>query len=36
VAFKKWKVFLQGMERPFMIKMDCKNLIGFLTIKDLN
>jgi hypothetical protein len=29
-------VFLQGTIKPFIIKMDYKNLIGFLTTKELN
>jgi len=36
VVFKKWRVFLQGMIELFIIKIDYKNLIGFLTIKELN
>jgi hypothetical protein len=33
---KKWRVFLQGTIEPFIIKTDYKNLIGFLTTKELN
>jgi len=36
VVFKKWRAFLQGIIEPFIVKMDYKNLIGFLTIKELN
>jgi len=35
-ALKKWRAFLQGIEKPFMVKMDYKNLTGFLIIKELN
>jgi len=35
-VFKEWKVFLQGIIELFMVKIDYKNLIGFLTIKELN
>jgi hypothetical protein len=35
-ALKKWRVFLQGTIELFIIKMDYKNLTGFLTIKELN
>jgi len=35
-ALKEWRAFLQGIEKPFMVKIDYKNLIGFLTIKELN
>jgi len=35
-ALKKWRVFLQGIEKPFIVKMDYKNLMGFLIIKELN
>ena len=36
VVLKKQKVFLQGTIKPFIIKMDYKNLTGFLIIKELN
>jgi len=36
IALKKWRVFLQGIEKPFIVKTDYKNLIGFLIIKELN
>jgi purine nucleoside permease len=29
-------VFLQGTIKPFIIKIDYKNLTGFLTTKELN
>ena len=35
-ALKEQRAFLQGIEKPFMVKMDYKNLIGFLIIKELN
>jgi hypothetical protein len=35
-VLKKWRVFLQGTIKPFIIKTDYKNLIGFLTTKELN
>jgi hypothetical protein len=35
-VLKEWRVFLQGTIEPFIIKMDYKNLTGFLTIKELN
>jgi len=35
-ALKKWRAFLQGIEKPFIVKTDYKNLISFLTIKELN
>jgi len=36
MAFKKWRVFLQRTIKPFIIKIDYKNLINFLTTKELN
>ena len=33
---KKWRAFLQGTIDLFIVKMDYKNLTGFLTIKELN
>jgi hypothetical protein len=33
---KEWRVFLQGTTELFIIKMDHKNLMGFLTTKELN
>ena len=35
-ALKEWRAFLQGTLEPFTIKTDYKNLMGFLTIKELN
>ena len=35
-ALKEQRVFLQGTTKSFIIKIDYKNLIGFLTIKELN
>jgi RNase H-like domain found in reverse transcriptase len=35
-ALKKWRVFLQRTTELFIVKMDYKNLIGFLTTKELN
>ena len=35
-AFKEWRAFLQGIIELFIIKIDYKNLIGFLIIKELN
>jgi len=35
-VFKEWRVFLQGIIELFIVKIDYKNLIGFLTIKELN
>jgi RNase H-like domain found in reverse transcriptase len=36
IALKEWRVFLQGTEKPFIVKTDYKNLMGFLIIKELN
>jgi len=36
VALKEWRVFLQGIIELFIVKTDHKNLIGFLTMKELN
>src|SRR6266571_7864096 len=36
VAFKEWRVFLQGIIKPFIIKTDHRNLISFLITKELN
>jgi hypothetical protein len=33
---KKWRAFLQGTIKPFIIKIYYKNLMGFLTTKELN
>ena len=35
-VLKKWRAFLQGTIEPFVVKIDYKNLTGFLTIKELN
>ena len=35
-ALKKWRAFLQGTTKPFIVKTDYKNLTGFLTTKKLN
>ena len=35
-VFKKQRVFLQSIIKLFIVKTDHKNLIGFLTIKELN
>jgi len=36
IALKKWRVFLQSIKELFMVKTDHKNLISFLTTKELN
>ena len=36
IALKEWRVFLQGTVKLFTVKMDYKNLTGFLTTKELN
>ena len=35
-VLKKWRVFLYGIKELFLVKMDYKNLIAFLTTKELN
>ena len=35
-ALKEQRVFLQGIEKPFIVKTDYKNLTGFLMTKELN
>jgi capsular polysaccharide biosynthesis protein len=35
-VLKKWRVFLQGIIKLFIVKTDYKNLTRFLTIKELN
>jgi hypothetical protein len=35
-ALKKWRIFLQRTTELFIIKIDYKNLTGFLTTKELN
>ena len=36
VVFKEWRVFLQGTLELFIVKIDHKNLTGFLITKELN
>jgi hypothetical protein len=36
IVLKEWRAFLQGTIELFIIKIDYKNLIGFLTTKELN
>ena len=35
-VLKEWKAFLQKITEPFVVKIDYKNLTGFLTTKELN
>ena len=35
-VLKKWRAFLQGTEKPFIVKTNYKNLISFLITKELN
>jgi hypothetical protein len=35
-VLKEWRVFLQGTIKLFIVKTDYKNLMGFLTTKELN
>ena len=35
-VLKEWRAFLQETIEPFIVKTDYKNLIGFLTTKELN
>ena len=35
-ALKKWRAFLYSIIELFRVITDYKNLVGFLTIKDLN
>jgi hypothetical protein len=35
-VLKEWRVFLQGTIELFIVKTDYKNLMGFLTTKELN
>ena len=35
-VLKKWRAFLQGIIELFIVKTDYKNLIRFLTTKELN
>ena len=36
MVLKKYKVFLQEITEPFIVKINYKNLTGFLTIKELS
>jgi len=36
IALKEWRAFLQSTKKLFMVKTDHKNLISFLTTKELN
>jgi len=36
IVLKEWRVFLQSIKEPFMVKIDYKNLTSFLTTKELN
>jgi len=36
IVLKKWRAFLQDTKESFMVKIDHKNLISFLTTKELN
>ncbi len=36
IVLKEWRVFLQGIIKPFIIKIDYKNLTEFIIIKELN
>ena len=36
IVLKEWRAFLQGITELFIIKIDYKNLIGFLITKELN
>jgi hypothetical protein len=36
IVLKEWRVFLQGTTELFIIKINYKNLMGFLTTKELN
>ena len=35
-ALKEWRAFLQRTVKLFIVKIDHKNLTGFLIIKELN
>ena len=35
-ALKKWKAFLYSIIKPFRVIIDYKNLVRFLTTKELN
>ena len=36
IVLKEWKAFLYNIIKLFRVVIDYKNLIGFLTIKELN
>ena len=36
IVFKEWKAFLHNIMELFKVITDYKNLVGFLTIKELN
>ena len=36
IVLKEWRAFLQKIIELFVVKIDYKNLTGFLTIKELN
>ena len=36
IVLKEWRAFLQETTKPFIIKINYKNLTGFLTTKELN
>jgi len=36
IALKEWRVFLQSIKEPFVVKTDYKNLTSFLITKELN
>ena len=35
IAFKTWRVYLEGAKHTILMKMDHKNLTFFITIKEL-
>ena len=35
-VLKEWRAFLQEIKELFTVKTDYKNLVGFLTTKELN
>ena len=36
IVLKEWRAFLYKIKEVFIVKTDYKNLIGFLTTKELN
>ena len=36
IVFKKWRAFLYNTIELFKVVIDYKNLVGFLTTKELN